>query len=186
MKIPASILVALVLLAPANAQYGGSINGDAPTVSATIDFANHSKVSVKYVSILFGEGKWQSILDATGRHDRFNSRAARKPIGSITTNSDIKASGKTIPAGDYAMYFTVRASQRGSSWILNLKNKKNKDADLIQWRMAMKDAKNDSSRFTVALKPGKKTGSANITISFGSKAMVVGVQVVAAVEKKKQ
>jgi hypothetical protein len=176
MKTFTTILVTLSFLAPSTAQISGSINRDAPSVSAAVSFKNKSKLSVNYTAIHFGEGQWQSILKNTRRHERFNSGAARRPLGSITTNSVVSASGKEIPAGDYSMFFTVHES---AGWLMNLKNKKDDKAEAIRWRMVMTDTKSDNKRFKVEVNPGADTGTASITISFGKKSVSVPLKVAA-------
>ena len=183
MKTHTIVLTALSLLASASAQISGSINRDAPSVSSSISFKNNSKLSVSYTAIHFGEGQWQSILKNTRRHERFNSGAARRPLGSITTNCGVTASGKEIPAGSYSMFFTVHES---AGWIMNLKNKADDAAEAIRWRMVMTETKSDNKRFKVAVSPGAETGTASITISFGKKSVSVPLKVSAPAEQKKQ
>jgi len=183
MKTHTIVLTALSLIAPASAQISGSINRDAPSVSSSISFKNKSKLSVNYTAIHFGEGQWQSLLKNTRRHERFNSSAARRPLGGISTNSAVTASGKEIPAGDYSMFFTVHES---AGWILNLKNKADEAAEAIRWRMVMTDTKSDNKRFKVDVSPGAEVGSATITIAFGKKSVSVPLKVAAPAEQKKQ
>jgi len=184
MNTHTTILVAFSLLASVPAQISGSINRDAPSASSGVEFANKSKISVKYTAIHFGEGQWQSILKNTRRHERFNSGAVRRPLGSITTNCGVTASGKEIPAGDYKMFFTVH---EGAGWVLNLKNNADDAAEAIRWRMVMTDTKTANKRFKVAVNPGADTGTATISISFGTKSVSVPLKVAAPpAEQKKQ
>lgn len=153
------------------AQISGSINRGAPKVTNAIEMGKN-KLQVSYTAIRFGEGGWKSIKDNVDSHDRFNNFAASKPIGNVTTSCDITAAGKTVPAGNYSMYFTVQ--ERG--WILNLKPA---EGEAIRWGMRLKDTPATSKCLKVSLEPSEKNGACSIGITFGEQAVTVPVSVAA-------
>lgn len=172
MKYALSLALGLALCAGSAAtQISGSINRNAPTVSNSISFNDHSKLEVTYTAIHFGEGRWQSIVGNEGRHERFNSLAARKPIGNVTTTKLVMASGREIAAGEYSLYFTV--SKRAGGFVLNLQNKGDKESEPIRWRLALSDTDAENKRLQITLAAASAADEASLTIAFGKKSVTV-------------
>ncbi len=174
MKFILALACASVLAGGLQAQISGSLNRGAPKVSNTIEMGGN-KLHISYTSIRFGDGAWQGIKDNVDRHERFNKFAEGKPIGSVKTSCDLQAAGRTVPAGDYSMYFTV--SER-AGWILNLKPK---EGDAIRWRLALTEAKTKSGCLKMNLEPSAKADTCSVAIVFGD--MQVTVPVTVAAEK---
>lgn len=154
-----------------SAQIGGSINRNAPKVSSTIEMGDQ-KVHIQYTSIRFGQGAWKEYKDNVDMHERFNSFAEKKPIGMVKTSCDLKAAGKTVPAGEYKMFFTLHEK---AGWILNLKPAK---GDSVRWRMVLTDAGKKTGCLKMNLEPSAKDNACSLAIVFGD--MQVTVPVMAA------
>ena len=158
------------LAVPASAQVSGSINGDAPTVSSAIAFKNGSKIELSYTAIHFGKGMWMAAKEDEDKRERLNNFAPKKPIGKVSTTADLVAAGRTVPAGNYAMFFTV--SERGS-WILNLRPEG--EGELIRWGLRLSKTDKQLSRMSISLAAGDKGDSAQLTVAFGDLAVSVPV-----------
>lgn len=173
MKILLATAVAAILACAAPAQISGSINRTAPVVSTSIAMGDH-KLELSYTSIRFGQGAWQKVRENTQAHERFNANAEKRPIGSVKTTVAVTAAGKEVPAGEYAMYFTVNEQ---AGWILNLKPKAGGDA--IRWRMHLQDSGHKSECMLISLLPSAEDGKCSISVNFGEQAVTVPVAVAA-------
>ena len=162
--------VSLFVCAGLQAQVSGSINRGAPTVTNTIAMGDH-KMEVNYTAIRFGDGQWQRILENEDMHDRFNQLAERRPMGSVKTSCDVITAGKSVPAGDYKMFFTV-SSQAG--WILNLKPA---EGDAIRWRLVLTESDKKQNCMHISLSPSAEDGTCSLSVAFGSKSVTVPVRV---------
>ncbi|MFM1870901.1 MAG: hypothetical protein RL398_323 [Planctomycetota bacterium] len=171
MKILIASAVAALLAVAAPAQISGSINRTAPTVSQSIAMGEQ-KVELSYTAIRFGQGAWQKVRENTAAHERFNANAEKKPIGSVKTSVAVNAAGKEVPAGEYAMFFTVNER---AGWILNLKPKAGGDA--IMWRMHLQNTEHKSDCMSITLAPSAEDGKCSITVSFGDQYVTVPVTV---------
>lgn len=171
--------VAALLACAAPAQISGSINRNAPVVAQSISMGEN-KLEVSYTSIRFGEGSWQKIVENTSMHEKFNASAEKKPIGSVKTSVAVMAAGKEIPAGEYAMYFTVHEK---AGWILNLKPA---NGEAIMWRMALKPSTDKSECLSISLEPSAKDNACALTICFGESHVKVPVTVGAAAKTEKK
>ena len=172
--------VAAILACAAPAQISGSLNRNAPTVAQSISMGEN-KLEVNYTAIRFGQGSWQKILENTEMHERFNGNAEKKPVGSIKTTVAVTAAGKEIPAGEYALFFTVHEK---AGWILNLKPKAGGDA--IMWRMVLQPSQTKSECMGITLEPTAQDNTCSLTIRFGEQHVTVPVTVGAAKKEEKQ
>ena len=170
MKSVIALTCAALMTCGLQAQIGGSLNRNASKVSSSIEMGKN-KVSVSYTAIRFGDGQWQKAKDNKEGYEGFNKFAARKPIGSVSTTCDLTAAGRTIPAGKYAMFFTLNER---AGWLLNLKPA---EGDAIMWRMALKDAGSKSECMKISLEPSAKDNTCSIAITFGDKMVAVPVAV---------
>lgn len=175
MKTVIALTCAALMTSGLQAQISGSINRGAPKVSNAIEMGGN-KLEVSYTAIRFGDGAWQKIKDAKDRHEGFNKFAPTKPIGNVKTTCDLQAAGRTVPAGEYSMFFTVHEQ---AGWLLNLQPAEGK---AIVWRMALTETKKKSPCLKINLEPSAKKGVCSIAITFGDKAVTVPVMVA---EKKK-
>lgn len=172
MKRLTCLALGLALAVPATAQVSGSINRDAPTVSNAISFKDGSSIELSYTAIHFGKGVWMEAKGDANKRERLNSFAPKRPIGKVSTSADLVCAGKTVPAGKYAMYFTVHES---GTWILNLKPAGEGDGDLIRWGLRLSKTDKQLSRMSISLAPGDKANSAQLTVAFGDQAVSVPV-----------
>jgi hypothetical protein len=172
--------VAAILACAAPAQISGSLNRNAPTVAQSITMGEN-KLEVNYTAIRFGQGSWQKILESVQMHERFNGNAEKKPVGSIKTTVAVMAAGKEIPAGEYALYFTVMEK---AGWILNLKPKAGGDA--IMWRMVLQPSQTKSECMGITLEPTAQDNTCSLTIRFGEQHVTVPVTVGAAAKKEEK
>ena len=172
--------VAAILACAAPAQISGSLNRNAPTVAQSITMGEN-KLEVSYTAIRFGQGSWQKILENTEMHERFNGNAEKKPVGTIKTTVAVTAAGKEIPAGEYALFFTVHEK---AGWILNLKPKAGGDA--IMWRMVLQPSQTKSECMGITLEPTAQDNTCSLTIRFGEQHVTVPVTVGAAKKEEKQ
>lgn len=172
--------VAAILACAAPAQISGSLNRNAPTVAQSISMGEN-KLEVNYTAIRFGQGSWQKILENTEMHERFNGNAEKKPVGSIKTTVAVTAAGQEIPAGEYALFFTVHEK---AGWILNLKPKAGGDA--IMWRMVLQPSQTKSECMSISLEPTAQDNACSLTIRFGEQHVTVPVTVGAAKKEEKQ
>lgn len=170
MKSVIAITCAALMTCGLQAQISGSINRGAPKVSNTIEMGKN-KLEVSYTAIRFGDGNWQKLKDNKDRHEGFNKFAPKKPVGSVKTTCDLTAAGRTVPAGEYSMYFTLH--ERGL-WLLNLKPD---EGDAIVWGMQLKETAAKSECLKISLEPSAKNGTCSIAITFGDKAVTVPVTV---------
>ena len=177
MKFVLALACGAVLTAGLQAQISGSINRGAPKVTNSIEMGGN-KLQVSYTSIRFGDGAWQKIKDDKESHERFNKFAEGKPIGHVKTTCDLQAAGRTVPAGEYSMYFTV--SER-AGWLLNLKPE---EGDTIRWRMVLSQATTKSGCLKMNLEPSAKDGACSLAIVFGDMQVVVPVTVAPEKEDK--
>lgn len=175
MKSVIALTFAALMTCGLQAQINGSLNRNAAKVTNAIEMGKN-KVSVSYTAIRFGDGKWQKAKDNKEGYEGFNKFAAKKPIGSVTTSCDLVAAGKTIPAGSYALFFSLHER---AGWLLNLKPA---EGDAIMWGMRLKDSATKSECMKISLEPSAKDGACAITITFGDKSVSVPVSVQ---EKKK-
>ncbi|MEC7584190.1 MAG: hypothetical protein VYE77_07720 [Planctomycetota bacterium] len=162
--------VSLFVCAGLQAQVSGSINRGAPTMTNTIAMGDH-KMEVSYTAIRFGEGQWERILDNENAHERFNQLAERRPMGSVKTSCDVITAGKSVPAGNYTMFFTVNSR---SGWILNLKPEK---GDTIRWRLVLTETDKKQDCMHISLSPSAEDGVCSLGVAFGSKSVTVPVRV---------
>lgn len=163
-------VVAAVLACVAPAQISGSINGNAPTVAQSITMGSN-KVELTYTAIRFGQGQWQQIIENKDFHERFNAGAEKKPIGQVKLSAPITAAGKEVPAGDYAMFFTVHEQ---AGWILNLKPA---SGETIMWRMVLQPSKDKTECMSISLEPSAKDNVCSLTVRFGEQHVTVPVTV---------
>ena len=170
MKSVIALTCAALMTCGLQAQIGGSLNRNAAKVSNTIELGKN-KLTVSYTAIRFGDGAWQKAKDNKEGYEGFNKFAARKPIGSVTTSCDLTAAGRTIPAGKYAMFFTLHER---AGWLLNLKPA---EGETIMWGMRLKDASSKSECMKISLEPSAKDDACAIAISFGAKMVAVPVSV---------
>lgn len=170
--------LAALLACALPAQVSGSLNRNAPTVSQSIAMGDH-KIEVTYTAIRFGEGAWQKIRDNTEAHERFNANAEKTPVGTVKTNVAVNAAGKEVPAGEYALFFTVNER---AGWVLNLKPKAGGDA--IRWRMMLQPSSSKAECMAIAIEPTAQDGKCSLTIRFGENHVTVPVTVGAKEEKK--
>ncbi|HEX5054446.1 MAG TPA: hypothetical protein VFZ65_21890 [Planctomycetota bacterium] len=176
MKFLTALTCASLLTCGLTAQISGSINKSAPKVTNAIEMGSN-KLQVDYTSIRFGDGAWQKIKDDASGHEQFNKFAEGKPIGRVKTTCDIQAAGKKVPAGDYAMFFTVHEQ---AGWILNLKPA---EGEAIRWRLVLSQADDKSGCLKISLEPAAKNDTCSLSIVFGDMQVTVPVTVVPA-EKK--
>lgn len=170
MKSLIALTCAALMTCGLQAQIGGSLNRNAPTVSNTISMGKN-KLSVTYTSIRFGDGAWQKYKEDKDGYEGFNKFAARKPIGSVETSCDLMAAGRTIPAGKYAMFFTLHER---AGWLLNLKPA---EGEAIRWGMRLTDMDKKSDCLKISLEPSAKDGACAITIMFGKQSVSVPVMI---------
>jgi hypothetical protein len=153
-------------LAPADAQVMGSTNRDAPTVRQSIEFKDGSKIALQYVAITTAGGQTlEKILDKDGgvRHrERFNSAAKRSAIGQLELGKAMTIGNQALPAGSYEMRFNIGEDLK---WELNL-NAVGDDSKT--WTLALETAKakTEMPRLRIAALPGKKTGTATLSIAY--------------------
>jgi len=178
-KTVLALTLSALMTGSLQAQISGSINRGAAKVTNAIEMGKN-KLEVSYTAIRFGEGGWQDIKDNKEGHEGFNKFAASKPIGSVKSSCDLMAAGKTIPAGEYSMYFTINER---AGWILNLKPA---EGDTIMWRMHLSDAAAKSACLKVSLEPSEKNGVCSIAIVFGDKSVTVPVSVSEKKEEQKE
>ena len=179
MKILLVTAVAALLACTASAQISGSINRNAPTIAQSISMGEN-KLEVTYTAIRFGQGSWQKILENTAMHEKFNASAEKKPIGTVKTSCVVTAAGKEIPAGDYAMFFTVHEK---AGWILNLKPA---NGEAIMWRMMLQPSTEKTDCMSICLEPSAKDAVCALTISFGESHVKVPVTAGAAPKTEKK
>jgi len=172
MKCLSVIAFALTLTLPATAQLMGAINSDAPTVTSGIEFKDGGKVSIRYTAIHFGEGAWLKQKDDANARERLNQLAPQRPLGKVDVSMDVVVAGKTVPAGSYAMFFTIHES---GTWVLNLRPEGEDDAELIRWGLRLKESEHKYSRLTVAIAAGDAADSASVMVAFGNERVVVPV-----------
>jgi hypothetical protein len=166
----------------APAQVMGQINQDAPTVSSSIKFKDGGELSLSYTAIHFGEGQWQERMKASP--DRLNSFAPTRPLGKVSTTLDVTSAGKTIPAGEYAMFFTIH--QPSGSWVLNLKPAGDEDAEPIRWGLRLTESGQQRKRLYIGLTAADKADEALITVAFGDQTVSVPVKPGAAAAEAKE
>jgi hypothetical protein len=176
MKFVTALACASLLTCGLQAQISGRINIGAPKVSNTIEMGGN-KLHVEYTSLRFGNGDWQKIKDNAADHERFNKGAEAKPIGTVKTTFEVNAAGRKVPAGDYAMFFTVHEQ---AGWILNLKPK---DGEAIRWRMALSEADAKSDCLKISLEPSAEADTCSLQIVFGGQQVTVPVTVATDAEK---
>ena len=176
MKFVTALACASLITCGLQAQVRGSINRGAPKVSNTIEMGGN-KLHVDYTSIRFGEGGWKKIKDDASGHEAFNKFAESKPIGNVKTTCEVSAAGRKVPAGEYAMFFTVHER---AGWILNLKPK---DGEAIRWGMVLKDTDSKSDCLKISLEPSAEADTCSLQIAFGGQQVTVPVTVVTDAEK---
>lgn len=175
-KLLFPVVLALVAgLAPA--QISGSINRNAAKVSQSIAMGDN-KLEVNYTAIRFGKGQWQQLRENAQAHERFNANAERRPLGAVKTSVAVTAAGKQVPAGEYAMYFTLHEQ---AGWILNLKSAAG--GEPIRWRMALQQTEHKSDCMLISLTPSAEDGKCSLSVSFGDQYVTVPVTVGAAEAK---
>ena len=84
----------------------------------------------------------------------------------------LTAAGRTVPAGNYTMFFTLHES---GTWVLNLKDKAKEDAAPIRWGLRLAETQGKHTRMHLALAPAAKAGECTLTIAFGSMSVTVPV-----------
>lgn len=121
MKKLLSIVLAAALCAPAFAQKMGSTNTNAPALKQSIT-AGDAKMSLDYTSIVWAEGKMMARLgdkeNGAKARERFNAAGPNAPLGQFTSSVDVKCGDLALPAGEYAVYFTIADDL---SWSINFK-----------------------------------------------------------------
>ncbi len=172
--------VAAILACAAPAQISGSLNRNAPAVAQSITMGEN-KLEVNYTAIRFGQGSWQKILENASMHERFNTNAEKKPVGTIKTTVAVMAAGKEIPAGEYALFFTAHEK---AGWLLNLKPKAG--GETIMWRMVLQPSQTKSECMGITLEPTAQDNACSLTIRFGEQHLTVPVTVGAAKKEEKQ
>tara|TARA_R110002072_G_scaffold302737_3_gene488256 strand:- start:10000 stop:10536 length:537 start_codon:yes stop_codon:yes gene_type:complete len=175
MKSVIALTCAALMTCGLQAQVGGSLNRNAAKVSTSITMGKN-KLAVSYTAIRFGKGDWQKAKDNKDGYERFNARAAKSPVGSVTTSCDLMAAGRTIPAGTYSMFFTLHER---AGWLLNLKPA---EGEGIMWGMKLTDS-DKSDCMKINLEPSAKDNTCAITIMFGDKSVSVPVTVKATEDK---
>ena len=166
-----TVLACAALLAcTAPAQISGMLNRGAPVVSNAITMGTN-KLELSYTSIRFGQGQWQQILENVDGHEGFNKGAEKKPIGMVKTSVALMAAGKQIPAGEYAMFFTVHAQ---AGWVLNLKPA---TGDPIRWRLMLKPSAEKHDCMCINLAPTAQNDACQLTIAFGEQSVAVPVKI---------
>ena len=177
--LPLALGLALLAAAPAAAQKMGSVNRNAPTCTQAIKFANGAEVQLSYVAITWADGKTLAAAADPQRgeatRNRINSTAEAQPLGSVKTTTDLTMSGRTIPAGEYDLYFTVMENQGNLMWLANLRQKGNKEAEPIRWSLALEDSEMEMHRLVISLHAGEGDNNAGVYLAFGKKYVMVNL-----------
>ncbi|MEM7203147.1 MAG: hypothetical protein AAF628_22995 [Planctomycetota bacterium] len=157
---------ALGLAATLPAQVMGSINTDAPTVRAAIEFANGAEIELSYTAVRFGSGEWLGALADAERQAAFNARAEQRPIGEVKTTRSLIVAGNVVPASTYDLYFTVEGDD---GWKVNLRRQGDPDAVAIFWRLHPKGEGPAAPRLQLGLTAGAEATAAVFLLAFGER-----------------
>lgn len=103
MKKLLSLVLAVALCAPVFAQRG-------PKIDQTIT-AGDVKMTLNYTAISHGEGKTMaSLMDKEGGAEMrkmMNERMSGRSAATFSSSVDVKVGDLTLPAGEYAVFFTI-------------------------------------------------------------------------------
>jgi len=95
-----TLALAAAFTLPAAAQSMGSVNANAPTVTAAIEFAGGAKLAVTYKALNFGQGSWLERAKSERARNMYNQNAKENPCGSVTLTKDMMIVGAPTLYGD--------------------------------------------------------------------------------------
>ena len=171
MKKLLSIALATALVSPVFAQKMGMTNNDAPTVKQTV-MAGQAKISLDYTSITWARGDTMSRLmdkeKGAGARKRISESAAQSPLATLTTSVDLKCGDLSLPAGEYAVFFTIGDDL---AWSINFQNK-----DKVQtMKLPLAEAGgHEHKRLLMSLYAGDDAG-AGCYVAFGKQACMLSL-----------
>lgn len=158
------LALGLLLMAPVAAQRMGSTNANAPTISASIEYASGVKVSCEYLAITWAQGRTMgALMDDSERgqrtRKRINDSAPEQPLGEFSTSTDLKVGDKVLAAGEYKIYFTITEKRE---WQINFGGEK----DTVTITLPLQDSPMESKRLLLGLYAAEGE-AAGLYVAFG-------------------
>lgn len=155
----------LLLAAPAAAQKMGSTNRSAPRIEQSIQLGAAGKVTLNYIGITWGGGRWAESLESeetrAEMRGHINQAADRSPIGNLEVENDVTIGSTSVPAGNYKLSFKL---DEDFNWQMNLSGD-----ETITIPLELMEGEEHSTRLVVALYAGEEDGTAGVYLSFGNR-----------------
>jgi hypothetical protein len=157
------LALGLMLAAPVAAQRMGSSNANAPTSSTTLEFADGTRVSCEYTAITWAKGTTMNAAADKDRGERtrtrINNTAKEAPLGEFTSSIALTVGDKTIPAGEYKLYFTITDKL---GWQINFAGEKT----TVTIDLPLQDMPVEQKRLLLGLYAGEGDGC-GLYVAFG-------------------
>jgi hypothetical protein len=156
-----------LLMAPAVAQRDGSINANAPFLRQMFT-SGTTRIALAYTSLAWGQGAIVAKATDKGGYDTrrtINDLAKTRPAGTFATSVDLTCGDLKIPAGEYALAFTINDN---CEWQISLTDKVT-----LTMKLPLHDNKERPSPMLVCSLYAGEQGSACCYVAFGDKACVL-------------
>lgn len=164
-----TLALAAAFTLPAAAQSMGSVNANAPTVTAAIEFAGGAKLAVTYKALNFGQGSWLERAKSERARNMYNQNAKENPCGSVTLTKDMMIVGAPISAGEYGLHFMF--GDDGTPMAMLSTTDKEGNAQMQQFPLKLEAMESHSQRLAITITAGEKDGTCVIALQFGKLGM---------------